>query len=197
MSQFNRQSLAEPAWHDIRALQALDVPGEVTGWLLDAGSLTSKLVAACGKPGFKVQLARHDWSRPLYSEQRLLGVRSGQRALTREVFLKCGEQSWVFARTLIPATSLRGAARRLARLGNRPLGAVLFAEPSTRRERMQLARLTPGQVLFEHASAGMQPGMPSSSSLGGAVLWGRRTLFYYANQPILVNEIFLPDIPND
>ena len=44
--------------------------------------------------------------------------RLGEAAIVREVELLCGETPWVFARTLIPATSLRGPARRLAMLGD-------------------------------------------------------------------------------
>jgi chorismate--pyruvate lyase len=110
----------------------------------------------------------------------------GRHAMIREVELHCGARPWVFARTVIPAGSLRGGARRLAFLGEKPLGAVLFADPTTRRGRIELAKLTPGQPLFEAAIANLE--------MRPKQLWGRRTLFYYANQPLLVNEIFLPDL---
>lgn len=114
-------------------------------------------------------------------------MRRTAACLVREVELLCDEQPWVFARTLIPATSLVGGARRLARLGSKPLGAVLFADPSTKRAAMELARLTRRDPLFAAAvdHLPLRPGQ----------LWGRRTLFWYAGKPLLVNEIFLPTIP--
>ena len=93
----------------------------------------------------------------------------------------------MFARTLIPASSFTGKARRLAYLGNKPLGALLFADPSTERDNMQFARLLPGHKLHTNACEDL--------SVQPSELWGRRTLFYYAHRPLLVNEIFLPDIP--
>ena len=91
------------------------------------------------------------------------------------------------SQSLIPATSLRGPARRLARLRNRPLGAVLFADPRTRRLAVEVARISARHALFRAACAHLaQP---------PAEVWGRRTLFAYAGQTLLVNEIFLPPIP--
>lgn len=107
--------------------------------------------------------------------------------MVREVELRCGGIPWVFARTLIPHSSLRGPAQRLALLGNRPLGALLFADPRAKRGTTQFARLVPGQALFEAAM--------SNLAIRPVALWGRRTLFYFAGKPLLVNEIFLPGIP--
>ena len=136
---------------------------------------------------FRVRLLHQGWGSPLASERRLLGMRRSETALIREVELLCDERPWVFARTLIPASSLSGGARRLAYLGERPLGAVLFADPTTRRGPVQLARLLPRHPMFAAAMDHMQDAPEE--------LWGRRTLFHYAGKPILVNEIFLPGIP--
>ena len=147
------------------------------------------MIVNCGRcgTGFQVRLLRQGWGSPLYSEGRLLGMRRGEIAVIREVLLLCDEQPWVFARTLIPIHSLRGRARRLTRLGERPLGEVLFSQPGLRRGAIQVARLLSGHRLFAAAVTGLGE-VP-------AQLWGRRTLFYYAGKPLLVNEIFLPGLP--
>jgi chorismate--pyruvate lyase len=121
---------------------------------------------------------------PQTDEAGLLGCR--RAVLIREVELRCQDDPRVFARTLIPATSLSGRARLLARLGERPLGAVLFEDRSTRRVSVEFCRLVPGQPL--HAAATAHLAMSSTP------VWGRRTLFRYAGQPLLVNEIFLPGV---
>lgn len=189
MAKLSRQSLVEPAWRDMSSIGTLGVPSGFSGWLVDAGSLTSKLINTCSTGFFKVRLLGQSWQRPLYSEAQTLDMRRGEVALIREVQLLCGNSPWVFARTLIPASSFTGKARRLAYLGNRPLGALLFSDPTTVREKMQLARLTGGHLLHTHACEGL--------TARPAELWGRRTLFYYSGQPLLVNEIFLPEIPGD
>ena len=108
-------------------------------------------------------------------------------ALVRDVELQCDSAAWVFARTLIPISSLKGAAQRLIQLGEKPLGAVLFTDPKVIRGATQVARLLPRQPLFETACNHLQ-GKPDH-------LWGRRTLFYVQKRPLLVNEIFLPTLP--
>jgi len=107
-------------------------------------------------------------------------------AIVREVELLCNGHPWVFARSLIPATSLQGGARRLAHLGDRPLGAILFADPLVTRGATQVARLQPKHSLFTSAVANVEQSVNE--------LWGRRTVYHYAAYPILVNEIFLPEI---
>ena len=114
-------------------------------------------------------------------------MRRGGIAVVREVQLLCDEVPWVFARTLIPASSLKGPARRLTRLGSRPLGAVLFADRQVRRGDTEVARLQPGERLFHAATDSLVP--------SPGAIWGRRTLFYMAGRPLLVNELFLPQIP--
>ena len=109
-------------------------------------------------------------------------------ALIREVELHCGRRCWVFARTLIPAKTLEGGAKRLAYLRARPLGAVLFADPNVRRDLVEVARLSPNHILFECAARGLLPAPDS--------LWARRTRFLIDDKPLLVNEVFLPDLPS-
>jgi chorismate--pyruvate lyase len=104
----------------------------------------------------------------------------------REVELICDGVPWVFARTLIPVRSLTGSTRRLTLLGDRPLGEVLFADPSMERGVTEMAQLLPGHQLFGSATQHLS---------AAQVVWGRRTLFHLASKPLLVNEIFLPDIP--
>lgn len=126
------------------------------------------------------------WGRALRSEAVLLGMRRGETSIVREVELLVDEVPWVFARTIIPASSLRGPAKQLTMLGTRPLGAVLFAEPKAERLVMEIASLNTRHNLFNKAVSSLEttPGQ----------LWGRRTLFNLAGSPLLVNELFLPTL---
>ena len=189
MSQRSRhKSISEPEWGDWRSHRLSDIPVGMQAWLRDTGSLTRKLIQACAPGCFRVRLLHQGWALLLNSERRILRSRSGVVMLIREVELLCDEQPWVFARTLIPATSLRGSARRLTYLGEKPLGALLFADPKATRGMMQIARLQPRHPLFAAASVHLRE--------SPAVLWGRRALFQLCGRPLLVNEIFLPGIPS-
>ena len=105
----------------------------------------------------------------------------------RQVQLLCDGKPWVYARTIIPLTSLRGRLRRLAHLGTRPLGGMLFADPGMRREIVELACIRKGQDMYAAATRGLT-GKPDC-------VWGRRAVFRIARKPLLVSEVFLPAFP--
>jgi chorismate--pyruvate lyase len=175
-----------PHWHRHRLCSAQGLSVELARWLFDPGSLTRRLRQCC-PDGFQVRVLRQGWSRPSRDEARVLRLRLDARAWTREVQLFCGDQPWVFARTLIPTVTLRGRGRRLTQLGSRPLGEVLFSDPGVQRGPVEIARIINGQRLHQCAFAGFAE--PPDA------IWGRRSVFFIDGQPLLVCEIFLPDLP--
>ncbi|MEW8563034.1 MAG: chorismate lyase [Candidatus Thiodiazotropha sp.] len=185
--QISSRSNREPNWYDWRQRSSLQIPQFVGSWLGDRGSLTQRVIQSCGGGQFRVRLLHQGWGTPLNSECRILRMRRGMVALVRDVELLCDQLPWVFARTLIPVSSLKGAAQRLTQLGEKPLGAVLFSDPKVSRGATQVARLLPRQPLFETACNNLRE-KPDH-------LWGRRTLYYVEKRPLLVNEIFLPTLP--
>ncbi len=163
-----------------------DLPADLAAWLFDAGSLTRRLRRACGGQ-LRVQVLAQGWARASRDEARILHLRLGAWAWTREVRLLCCDQPWVFARTLIPARTLRGRGLRLTRLGTRPLGEVLFTDPGVRRGPVQAARIVADHCVHRRAWAGFSAPPPT--------LWGRRSVFHIDGRPLLVCEFFLPDLP--
>lgn len=144
-------------------------PARVASWLLETGSLTTRLVATA-QGDFRVRVLAQYWGRPAREETRRLRLPAGRYALIREVeLIGCG-QAWVRARSVLPISSLTGPGRRLRRLGNRSLGGLLFRDPTLRRGPIEIARL-------------QQP--------EGRV-FARRSHLVYHGQPLLVAECFLP-----
>lgn len=172
----------EPKWAPARQWLRSAAPLAVWDWLVDASSLTRRLQLACGEQ-FHVRVLRQGWGYPQASERRALAIKRGERAVIREVRLMCGERPWVFARTVIPVRSLRGAQRRLAYLGSKSLGATLFADPYVRRGAVEVALIGPDAQLFSHA-VGELPHLEA--------VWGRRSVFRSRGKSLLVSEIFLP-----
>lgn len=124
--------------------------------------------------------------RPLRNEAMTLGMRPGSRAVVRQVQLLCGETPWVYARTIIPPRTLARKFHRFTRLGARSLGAMLFADPSMKRDEVEVTCLTPADRLYHLAARDLRE-KPE-------VIWGRRSLFWLGGKPLLVCEFFLPDI---
>ena len=127
--------------------------------------------------------------RPRLDEAQVLGMQQGELSIVRQVLLLCGETPWVYARTVMPVTSLRGKLQRLAGLGTRPLGGVLFADPGMRRGIVELAKITPGQAVYAAATGHMRQ--------RPAAIWGRRSVFRISGKPLLVSEVFLSGFPAD
>lgn len=168
-----------PRWRTVSPLLRRRLPAAVRAWLLWDGSLTAGVRARCPDT-FELWVLRQRWLQPRADEARALGLAPGRRALLREVALCCSGEPLIMARTIIPAASLRGRQCRLAALGRRPLGELLFRDRSARRGRFAVARLTLAQA---GVAAGDRRGQP---------VWGRRAVFHLGGVPLLVSEFFLP-----
>jgi len=154
-------------------------PAALLPWLQHPGSLTAALKHQSDNH-FSVQVLQQRWQQPSLEERRALGLRDRSRALVREVLL-CGRgRPWVYARSVLPLRSLQGRSRYLRSLDERPLGELLFSEADIRRGPILLNRLRrdPRSDLCELAGEGDSA-------------WGRRSIFWLRDKPLLVAEVFL------
>jgi chorismate--pyruvate lyase len=161
------------------------MPAALQPWLTDTGSLTRRL-QQFNQVDFSVHLLGNHWLAPLPEESLFMATPAQQMAYQREVRLLDGGQANVYARTVIPLATFTALKQRFTTLGNKPLGEMLFNDPSISRGDIQIALLKPGQWLYEMAvwEEGYRP----------EVLWGRRSPFYIGGKILLVNEIFLPTL---
>ncbi|WP_337842916.1 chorismate lyase [Rheinheimera sp.] len=157
-------------WHPA---SADSVPAQYQRWLLEAGSLTALLRKHCQH--FSLQLVSerstslpHEWQQHWQQEA----------ALCREVILVCDGTPVVYAQSWLPLATLH-ELQYLARLGDQPLGDVIFQHPSLQRG--------PIEVAFWPELALPQLGVQQQ-------LWGRRSVFSLLQQPLLVQEVFLPGV---
>jgi len=162
-------------WQPRRQLQNRIQPAALKDWLLDRGSLTERLLEKSGGE-FRVQVLRQQWNVARHDEAKLLGIKPRQAASIREVILYGKGQPWIYARSILPAKSIDRHLRHLKRLGNKPLGAVLFCDPHMQRGEIEIALLDPKQLPVTIDDR----------------VWGRRSVFFLKHQPLLVSEIFLP-----
>lgn len=161
------QQTTDVCWRHFRCMSS-KVFSQIDGWLLDPSSTTQRVKSIAG--GFCVRVLMQAWLLPSHSEASLLGIPQYEVALIREVELSCGDEVWMYGRSVFPNNTLTGKEKRLYKLGNQPLGEVLFADPTMRRSDFELARL--------------------------ANLWARRSVFYLSEKPLLLTEIFLPVMEN-
>ena len=158
--------------------------GKYHHWLIDSHSLTMRLQQRYAD--FKVIPSRVVYAKPFLDETSPLAISLRKKALIREVQLRGNNQLVVFAHSVLPRKSLRGGWLGLSRLGNKPLGATLFANPKVTRSPLSYKKLSPHHALYQHATKSLID-KPS-------FLWSRRSVFSLNCASIMVTEVFLPPI---
>jgi chorismate lyase len=171
---------ADNFWHGA----ALGCGADLAPWLRDRGSLTQRIQQRCTH--FAVQGVRSGLARIALDESALLGIAPHQLAYSREVFLHADGQPVVFAHSAFAHQHLRSAWSEVRSLGNKPLGALLFAHPLVEREPLHYKSLRNTHPLYQRAAQKLKD--PPHR------LWARRSLFYLHGAPLLVTEVFLPGI---
>lgn len=99
----------------------------------------------------------------------------------REVSLYADGCPVVYARSVLSQESMRGAWQVLSKIGNKPIGAVLFSDPGIRRSQLVYKKLD-AQHSLRHIL------------VRNETLWARRSVFIRDKMPLLVNEVFMPEI---
>jgi len=176
---FNR----EPLWLENRQGLRHKLPDNVQSWAYEPGSLTRRLRSYYGDAvAVKIMLQR--WNMPFLSERRLLKLPEHRYSLTREVLLHADGKPLILARTIIPASTIKAAKSNLSKLGNRPLGEIIFSYPKLERIAMDVALI--------NSSTWTQPAIFEAGI--DQPIWGRRTVYAIAHKHMLVSEFFLPEI---
>ena len=145
-------------------------------WLLDRSSLTKRLIS-CSQKTFEVRVSFEGVARLFQHEKKVLKCASDS-AWIREVELIVDGETWVFARSAVPLSTLTGDDLKLRHLGNKPLGHLLFSSPRYQRNQFEV-----GQTINHR----------------GDKCWGRRSIFSCMNKQsrpthktLLVSETFMP-----
>lgn len=172
------------SWHNADDFQPTDPL--LRNWLLNTGSLTERLQANCLR--FEVEVLNQQTAEISPDEVQYLYGQFGavpQDTQVREVFLKGNDETWVFARSLLPVNFLNDEMSGLMRLGNKPLGKIIFNDPRFQRQSFQLVKCPVSGLTQE--KLGLRDNQLD--------LWGRRSLFSFKTYHIMVAEIFLPGSP--
>jgi chorismate--pyruvate lyase len=157
------------------------LPEHLQSWLLDPHSLTARLKTHCHQ--FRVELLGQTIEY-CQAHEAVVAIPVGEKVLVREVLLYCDDKPQVFARSLLPMSSLTGTEQVLANLGTQSLGQVLFNNPSLERKTIEVA------TFDLSSSVGQLVGHLQLTMTD--TLWGRRSIFMLENKPLMVAEVFLP-----
>jgi chorismate lyase len=163
-----------------QAQPATKLVDTLSDWLYDPSSLTARLKRHC--KNFRVEVIGQRVEACRTSEANAV-IAINEQVLVREVVLYCDQQPQVFARSLLPLSSLTGEEQQLAHLGTQPLGQVLFNNPLLERKAIEVSSFAANSTVSQFSQ---HLALPFQHEL-----WGRRSLFVLNNKPILVAEVFL------
>jgi chorismate--pyruvate lyase len=169
-------------WKPARLIQRVTSSSTIQSWLNTKVSLTQRLRQHC--PTLQVLVLSEQTERPLLDETTALGLQPNDQAWVRCVLLQCANQNWVYARTVIPNLTPESPWSALQKLGNKPLGEVLFDLPSIQRTPFEFTR----QTLSSWPYLSEQLGAEQSQAKG----YARRSIFTQKEAPLLLTEVFLP-----
>jgi chorismate lyase len=179
--------------HRNRWLKIPIASGVYQKWLTDRGSLTLRLQQRYAD--MHVVPVKSKFETAWVDEAVLLHMPTRQVAIIREVFLMHDKTPLVFAHSVLPIASLRGAWLGLSRLGNKPLGAILFANRRVRRTPLSYKKLDCRDPLYVQVKAQLMQHLPANQTLNlPTELWARRSLFSLNCAKIVVTEVFLPTL---
>jgi fumarylpyruvate hydrolase len=169
-------------WSPLTAVSGR-VPHDLLSWLAEPGMLTARVRALCG-PAMEFRrlggLRESTLSTPLRERLKV----DDATCLLREVEFCASGDRIVFAQTVLPASTI-GYYPWLRELGDSPLGEALRqVDEPLEREPLEYAELPAGHPLAEAARA----------VTGDASMWARRAVYRLGGLPILVQEVFLPEL---
>jgi chorismate--pyruvate lyase len=176
---FNR----EPHWRENRAGLRQSLSPAVQSWTYETGSLTQRLRHHYGNK-LAVKVLVHHWRVPFLSERRLLKQTRRRLCLVREVLLHVDNSPLILARTIMPIATVNMAHGSLLKLGNRPIGEVIFSYPQLKSQLTDLT-LIPIDLWTSNASELASIKKP---------IHGRRTVHNLAGHELIVSEFFLPTL---
>lgn len=172
-------------WQDITDRAHLRVPPRVRDWIGLRSSMTARIHAVAGTR-IDVEVLRQQVGRLHPDERHFFTDQPGRHGTVREVCLSAGGLPLLIARSTLTSRRLQEHPT-IRELGNHALGSLLFAggkaSPWTVREMIHLGADSPLFPLVRKRHRGVQ-----------AHYWARRTLFWLFDEPLLVTEIFLPEL---
>ena len=170
------------AWRERHALEQANIAPAIRAWLTFSGLLSARMRELCGQR-YALRVLREEHAASCTEALQRMACPEGP-TLIREIEIVNGTERAMFAQTCIPALTLQ-AQPWLASLGTKSLGETLASVNAVQRSELEFKELRPGDALFEAAL--------SRGSTAGS-LWARRSIFAIEGSPLLVTEVFLPEL---
>ena len=150
-----------------------------------SGSMTEKLAELSGQKPLILNLEESIQEGDL-QDCLSLGEQAQTKLWQRKIILG-NEAPWLLGYSLAYPATDDSPLKPLQTMGASPLGNKLFASDEVWRLSYQTGFVGKEQALWQH----LQPWLNEIDHL----LWGRRSLFNFHQQALLIYEVFLPTCP--
>lgn len=157
-------------WQSPKQISQYRVPDSLWFWLTTSKSITAELKK---RGTLTVEVIEDNWGKATPRERSRLKLHPRDATRIRSVLLKVNGHTVIYARSVIPAKSLRGHWRQVKHLDNKPLGGYLFKHRALKRSHIEIAELP--KTLFDRCDDNV---------------WARRSVFQQFGPGILVSEAF-------
>jgi len=176
------QALKPQFWKPQELLRRITQAPRTQTWLQTTDSLTQRLRNEFQT--LEIEILSEEMERPLMAEAQKLNSSLETETWIRCVLLNSEENALVYARTVIPFFDAQNPWHELQKLGNQPLGEVLFLDKTVQRSGFEFAKIALNDLPHYR--------MRLSGSMALAHGIARRSVFYKNNFPLLLTEVFLP-----
>ena len=171
-------------WQHRDSVNEAGINNKLKQCLFHNGSLSFFLKEKCTGV-FQVEPESESWQQPMPDEAESLSLEKHADVFIRESWLKSDDIRLVYARTVIPEITAAADNGRLTKLGAKPLGEILFADDTTHRANVRYAIIPDDCELYK---------LVTNDIKITEEIWGRQSLFFMQNKPLLISEVFLPSL---
>jgi chorismate--pyruvate lyase len=136
--------------------------------------------------------------KPLYSDEiAALKCYESETGYVRETYLGDTSNPLVYARVSMPESTYEAFRIQLDNLGSRPIGeTLLYSDPTYTRTEFEVKRLCQDdELLFDALVHHQFYRAMIAKDTQSHELWARRSVFTLSGNPLLVTEVFMPDMP--
>ena len=181
--------MSQEDWQALAGI-AQQAPAALLNWLAEPGLLTARVREYFGEE-MRFRMLGPLRPAPLAEAiQTRLAVHDDS-CLLREIEFCRGAVRIIFAQTILPASTVNSFPW-LRDLGEAPLGEALrSSDELLTRDPLEYRALDRTHGLARAARA---TGAGAGSALADGLLWARRAVYRLAGRPILVQEVFLPEL---
>jgi chorismate--pyruvate lyase len=193
---YNNDEHRKDFWTNISEVNADHLPLSVNEWIRKPFVLSEALRRVCNN--FSVKISDQS-VKPLYSDEiSALKCYSCESGYVRETYLGDPTNPLVYARVSMPESTYAAYKSELDSLGTRPIGeTLLYKDPSLTRSEFEVKRLSQNdELLFDSLVHHQFHRAVIERNARGQELWARRSVFKINGHPLLITEVFMPDIPN-